>query len=586
MAASVEDAIAYLQKTSSRVSGGTSLYDHLADVIGKLLVERPENAVDSFEAFSYDVKENQKLKKPATPRLNAEQEGIDLQLIKTRLAMFKKLQEERTTGDETATDEALPDPTLEEAEAWEAAGISAMSKAELLEIVMSIKDLAEKEKLDRPKLWGKILGREGDYIICESILRELPMEGDKQQEGAGGETTDEEDLDDEERQKRAQEAAKKKREAELIAAAPGGNVPMEEENGPGSNKYTYWVCSRPGDEWVKLPPVTPAQIQSARRIRKFFTGHLDAPVNGWPAFPGNEANYLRAQIARISHGCQISPKGAFGTMEEEEEDPDRVDSASLVEMEEFTGLPASAMMDLHNWVHHIPALLNQGRCFFWRAPKAKPAGSSDEDGETEPETGVDETDLEGDEAEDQGEIEQGPQILTAISEDTPVGTTPDAAAWTLHQVYGVPGKQTCVVASSNRWPGAHTLGYGNRFAAFYAGFGLKYSSEAWIPAPPKPVAQEYSAISFVEAVEPTLEQEKELEEKARLAAEAEKAAAEKAKAEAEEAARKAKEEEEGGDTTEGETTEGAGNTTTTEDEDLDEEEEETDTGKGTDTDGH
>lgn len=34
-----------------------------------------------------------------------------------------------------------------------------------------------------------------------------------------------------------------------------------------------------GGSWVRLPPVTPAQIVISRQIRKFFTGNLQAPVS-------------------------------------------------------------------------------------------------------------------------------------------------------------------------------------------------------------------------------------------------------------------------------------------------------------------
>jgi len=34
-----------------------------------------------------------------------------------------------------------------------------------------------------------------------------------------------------------------------------------------------------GKPWIKLPPVTPAQIQGGRLIKKYFTGRLDAPVS-------------------------------------------------------------------------------------------------------------------------------------------------------------------------------------------------------------------------------------------------------------------------------------------------------------------
>lgn len=66
--------------------------------------------------------------------------------------------------------------------------------------------------------------------------------------------------------------------------------------------------------------MTPAQIQSARKVKKFLTGRLDAPVVCFPPFPGNEANYLRAQIARISAGTHISPLGFYQFDEEEEEE--------------------------------------------------------------------------------------------------------------------------------------------------------------------------------------------------------------------------------------------------------------------------
>jgi len=59
-----------------------------------------------------------------------------------------------------------------------------------------------------------------------------------------------------------------------------------------------------------LPPVTPAQLVASRKIKKFFTGKLDASVVSYPPFPGNESNYLRAQIARISAGTQVSKVAA------------------------------------------------------------------------------------------------------------------------------------------------------------------------------------------------------------------------------------------------------------------------------------
>ncbi|CAG2063684.1 unnamed protein product, partial [Timema podura] len=71
---------------------------------------------------------------------------------------------------------------------------------------------------------------------------------------------------------------------------------------------------------MMLPDVTPQQINVARQIKKYFTGDLNTEILTYPPFPGTEINYLRAQIARISAGTQVSPLGFYYFDEEEEED--------------------------------------------------------------------------------------------------------------------------------------------------------------------------------------------------------------------------------------------------------------------------
>ena len=66
--------------------------------------------------------------------------------------------------------------------------------------------------------------------------------------------------------------------------------------------------------------MTPAQISTAKVIRKVFTGDLDAEIISYPPFPGTERNYLRAQVARIAAGTQISPSNYYTTGDEEEEE--------------------------------------------------------------------------------------------------------------------------------------------------------------------------------------------------------------------------------------------------------------------------
>ena len=96
-------------------------------------------------------------------------------------------------------------------------------------------------------------------------------------------------------------------------------------------------------------------------MKKFFTGRLDAPVISYPPFPGNESNYLRAQIARISAGTHISPLGFYQFDEEEEEEEEGAGRDNFVENLDFEGIPVRELADpsLQNWVHHVLHVLPQ-----------------------------------------------------------------------------------------------------------------------------------------------------------------------------------------------------------------------------------
>merc|ERR1719230_2454833 len=144
--------------------------------------------------------------------------------------------------------------------------------------------------------WGKIITRSGDYYVCYT---EAPDEPDE--------------LD-----------------------------PKVMEGKAGLNKYTYYVCKYAGGEWTKLPLCTPEMIVVARKIKRFFTGDLDAPVPCYPPFPsgGTEAYLLRAQIAEITAATHIAPDGLF--MEGDSADEGYV---SIVPVEEETLLEYAPTLD-------------------------------------------------------------------------------------------------------------------------------------------------------------------------------------------------------------------------------------------------
>lgn len=96
-----------------------------------------------------------------------------------------------------------------------------------------------------------------------------------------------------------------------------------EPRGRGMNRWDYYLSTDLGEgTWVRLPIVRPEHISMARKSVRLFTGDPNAPVGefvgGLGPFPGLEVHYLRAQIARISSSCHVSPTGIFEVDEEEE----------------------------------------------------------------------------------------------------------------------------------------------------------------------------------------------------------------------------------------------------------------------------
>lgn len=73
----LEEAKAFLKKESA---DGTNLYDHLGDVLLKIIVERPENLHETFENISALVKQQRYLAPQQPPTVDAN----------TQLSSFKK----------------------------------------------------------------------------------------------------------------------------------------------------------------------------------------------------------------------------------------------------------------------------------------------------------------------------------------------------------------------------------------------------------------------------------------------------------------------------------------------------------------
>ncbi|NXN14668.1 RSH4A protein, partial [Indicator maculatus] len=484
----VQNAKAYLLKSST--TSGLNLYDHLANILTKILDEKPTNAVDIIENISKDVKWAQFQKKMDTLRDEHEILPTYEAAEKCKALFLKGNGEEEEELEEETEDTPLPN-VMETAFYFEQAGIG-LSKDESYHIFLALKNLISVQPIQTCRFWGKILGLEMNYIIAEVQCQE----GEEEEEAEEEELIEEEEKEMGEVEDEDEETEKEDKPPQSTYKPPP--VIPKEENGTGANKYVYFVCNEPGTAWVKLPPVTPAQIVCARKIKKFFTGRLDAPVVSFPPFPGNEANYLRAQIARISAGTHISPIGFYQFPEEEEEEEEEEGGRGTYEENpDFQPLSVAELVDsLSTWVHHTQSILQQGRC-VWHNPFKK---SEEEEEEAEED---EEEEKEEDPEAPQQEI--GPPLLTPLSEDEGIQNIP---AWTAQASTNLIPQHAVAILQSNRWPGAYAFASGRKFGNIYFGWGHKYSPENHTPALPLPVQAEYpSGPEITETRDPTLEEE-------------------------------------------------------------------------------
>ncbi|XP_072292946.1 radial spoke head protein 6 homolog A-like [Eucyclogobius newberryi] len=483
---------AFLMKSSTKTN--TNLYDHLTQVLLKIMDERPPDVVDVFEDISREVKRAQFVNKQSTLRdMSEDDPAVTLAEQQRSLFIFPEEQDQ----EDELLEPALPNLT-EVGHYLEQIGVGP-GRGELLKVYLALRQLVKTNALPRCRFWGKILGMESNYIIAEVEYREGEEEEDERSE------EEEEEEEEEQEQSKGEaygERDEEKEETEGIEPPqstykPPPVVPVEAP-GTGTNKCVYYVSKEPGFPWTKLPSVTPAQITCARQIRKFFTGRLDAPIMSYPPFPGNEANYLRAQIARISAGTQVSPLGFYQFKEEEGFEEDELPPDSYEVNPEFEGISAAKLSkSLSSWVHHTQHILVQGRC-TWVNLTIKAEELNDEEEE------------EKEEEPEEAEPEIGPPLLTTLSQDAELFHTPP---WSLRlSSYLVPENAVAYVRS-NLWPGAYAYATGKKFENIYIGWGLKYAGEGYSPPVPPPPQTEYpSGPEITEALDPTVEKEQELKE--------------------------------------------------------------------------
>lgn len=190
-----------------------SLYDHFAKMVQYCLEQRPQNAVDSFEALSFELKRNRAQINLNSFGKTSADAHLEIDKVKTTLQYLHPEQQE------TAELGEIPD-MVDLARLWEWAGVSFGSESTFL-LMLSIKKLVEERQLKSVRLWGKINGLKSNYIIVEGELKD-------------GIADDEDAL--------VNKAANAS-DTETDETKKKSLKPLSREVRSGTNKYIYYTCS-------------------------------------------------------------------------------------------------------------------------------------------------------------------------------------------------------------------------------------------------------------------------------------------------------------------------------------------------------
>jgi len=452
------DPLAFFSKTGA---DGVSVRSHLAELIHSLLLSKDPKALEKLESISLEVKAAHydggvpaAKAVPTIPAGCVTTEG-SVEVVPTE-AWHKSSKALHKTDPEFVSAPSiaeLPDqlPMFE----WAGVGLP---KQETYRIYLAMLALKKAHGLLAVRFFGKISGTKKDYVVIEG---------------------------------RAPASV------HLPPSKVGATPP--EAPGVGLNTFCYFVAPSAADEFTVLEDVTPEQILASSKIRKYFTGDLAAPVSCYPAFPGPESAYLRAQIARIAQATMLWPANKFVFDGESEASPQPIiDNQEYAVPDELTSLDS--------WVHVYGKILKIGRTT--NVPKPEPVEGEEE-------------------AEAEEEEEEGPALGLA-SEDEVVQkyaeereVLAELPAWSVQEYNIAYPKFAVAIAKSNRWPGAYSAiaKSGDKHACVYLGSGHENIGKAFTPVAPPPVMVESAETEEFE--EPALGDEnallKEIDEAKNLA---------------------------------------------------------------------
>ena len=246
---------------SIRNEHGVTLYDHLLNVLGKILLDKQTDPYNNFEKLSYNLKSEDVFLGYSDQIKNLILEnGVDLQAKIKEIRNFLKLdkpiaetdQEEEVQVKEEEPPTNITSNLLAQQQISKKCGVS-LGEEDSYIILKSLKHFSGQRNALKCTFWGKIMAQNADYFVVE-----CPQSENKDREENGKET-----------------------------------VAVDEPLGTGVNSKTYFVTTDIlSNNWTELPLVSAKQIRQARKIRHLFTGDLSRRIFTSPEFEGEERHFV------------------------------------------------------------------------------------------------------------------------------------------------------------------------------------------------------------------------------------------------------------------------------------------------------
>ena len=164
------------------IDGANALYAHLTKVLLKVIKSSPEDALDSFESMSIQVKGESSATPQGTGRPTEEENALITEAATKQLHMIKA--PKKTTvgedGEEAEEEEEEKEPAVipdivAQSGMLEWAGVE-LGDDITYRMNLSIQKLATAKDLQAVKFWGVINGTKKDYYVVEAKLEEYPEE--------------------------------------------------------------------------------------------------------------------------------------------------------------------------------------------------------------------------------------------------------------------------------------------------------------------------------------------------------------------------------------------------------------------------